>query len=53
MSKTTNEILYDKALQAAKALFEDMSVDSEQTIDNLGALSDEIQDLITALESEL
>jgi hypothetical protein len=50
---TKNEMLYEKALQAIRELWQDKSVDSQQASDNLDALQDEIQDLINALQSDL
>lgn len=53
MSTIKNELLYEKALAAIKALFEDTSVDAHQAIDNLNTLADEIEDLVSALEGNV
>lgn len=47
-----NEDLYELASQAIKRLFQDKSVDEDQTISNLSALMDECQDYIFALEEQ-
>lgn len=51
--KTKNELLYDKALAAIRELWEDTSVDLHQASDNLYALQDEIEDLITVTNTEI
>jgi hypothetical protein len=49
LEPTRNEMLYEKAKEAASALFCDMSVSQQETRENLGALIGEIQVMLESL----
>lgn len=49
---TTNDMLYEDALEAINALFSDRSVSVTECIKNLNELIGEIERLIDSLEGE-
>jgi len=49
---TTNERLYEAALDAIKALFGDTTVSKEEAKTNLESLKDEMDILISTLEDD-
>jgi uncharacterized protein (UPF0147 family) len=49
--KTKNEVLYDKALEAIRELYEDTSVSQADAISILESLVEETELLIDTLES--
>ena len=51
--KTRNKLLYNKVLAAIREVWVDRSVDMQQVADDLRALQGEIEEFITATESEI